>query len=219
MVEKITSIKCGIFYGFTQNEISKILSSFPVNVMKYDAGEYIHIEGDNISTIGIIISGGVNILKEDYDGNTNIISTLSEGDIFAEVFVLAGLKEIPVTVGATVNSEIIHINYKIMIEATSKLGNIHTRLIDNLLRIVSRNALALNRKLQIISKKTTRSKILEYLYSQSKINKSNKFSIIYNRDELASYLCVDRSALSRELSSMKRDGLIYFNKNNFELIN
>ncbi len=219
MIEKVVYVKCRLFNDFTDDEVKMVLSNLHVVLEKYSTDEYIYTQGDAINTIGIIVKGSINILKEDYDGNTNIISTLREGDMFAEVFVLAGVKEIPVTVSAASECEIIHLDYKMLIIATSKLGDIHVRLIDNLLKIVAGNALALNRKLQIVSKKTTRGKVLEYLYSQSRLHKSNEFKINYSREELANYLCVDRSALSRELSNMERDGLIEFDKNNFKIIN
>ncbi len=219
MIEKVVCVKCRLFNGFTDEEVKMVLSSLHVELEKYRTGEYIYTQGDAVNTIGIIVKGSVNVLKEDYDGITNIISSLREGDMFAEVFVLAGIKEIPVTVSAASECEIIHLDYKKVITATSKLGDTNARLIDNLLKIVAGNALALNRKLQIVSKKTTRGKVLEYLYSQSRLHKSNEFYISYNREELANYLCVDRSALSRELSNMKRDGLIEFDKNNFKILN
>ncbi len=219
MIDNVMYVKCRLFNGFTDEEIKMVLSSLHVVLEKYRTDEYIHTQGDAINTIGIIVKGSVNVLKEDYDGNTNIISSLREGDMFAEVFVLAGVKEIPVTVSAASECEIIHLDYKKVITATSKLGDIHVKLIDNLLKVVAGNALALNRKLQIVSKKTTRGKVLEYLYSQSRLHKSSTFKINYNREELANYLCVDRSALSRELSNMEKDGLIEFDKNNFKIIN
>ncbi len=218
MIERINKIDCNLFNGLTNEDMERVLSESTLLIAKYNKNDYIYMQGDEVTTIGIVLEGHVDILKDDYNGNSNIIATLKTGSMFAEVFVLAGFKNMPVTVVAGSDCEVIHIDYNKLIKASEKLGSIYTTVSTNLLKIVAQNALKLNKKLQVVSKKTTREKVLEYFYSQPKIKNSNIIVINYNREELANYLCVDRSALSRELSKMQDEGIIKFNKNKFELL-
>jgi len=174
------------------------------------------LSGDTVNFVGLILSGSVKVIKEDIDGNITILTELSIADIFGEVFACASITHSPVTVQAAEDTEILFIDYRKIITSCSVACQFHTRLIENMLKLLAQKNLLLNQKIEIISKRTTRDKLLCFFDYQR--NGTRKFSIPYNREELARYLCVDRSAMSNELCKMRDDGIIKFQKNTFEII-
>ena len=168
--------------------------------------------------MGIVLSGKVHIVREDYYGNRNIVAIVSTGEMFGEVFACAGTDLMPVSVFAEEISEIMFIDLRSITTTCGQGCEFHGVIIRNLLRIVSEKNLILNRKIDFLSKRSTREKLLSYLSAQAKRTGSAEFSIPFNRQELADFLCVDRSAMSAELSKMSRDGLIRYEKSRFRLL-
>lgn len=207
-----------LFNRLDKQEISSILTCLNPKKKSYKKDEYILLAGDNITDIGIILSGKVHIIKEDYLGNRHILTTLTDGDLFAEVFVCAHINTLPVTIYAVSDSEILFIDYQRIINTCSSACNFHSLLIENMLSIISMKNVMLNQKIEYLTKRTTREKLLAYLYHQAELVGSNKFTIPLNRQELADFLCVDRSAMSNELSKLRDEGYISYNKNLFELL-
>ena len=182
----------------------------------YNKGEIILLSGDRVDHIGLIISGSVKIIKEDMDGNASILTELGASEIFGEVFACAGISQSPVTIQASEASEILFIDYKKIITTCPSACPFHARLIENMLKLIAVKNLMLNQKIEILSKRTTREKLFYYFDLQR--GAASKFSIPFNREELARYLCVDRSAMSNELCKMRDEGLLRFYKNTFELL-
>jgi CRP-like cAMP-binding protein len=174
------------------------------------------MSGDTINFVGVILSGGVKIIKEDINGRAAILTELGTSDIFGEVFACANISQSPVTIYASLDSEILFIDYKKIVTTCPSACPFHTRLIENMLKLMAYKTLALNQKIETLSKRTTREKLLSFFDSQR--GPAKKFTIPYNREELAHYLCVDRSAMSNELCKMRDEGLIAFKKNTFELL-
>ena len=168
--------------------------------------------------MGIVLSGKVHIVREDYYGNRNIVAIVSPGEMFGEVFACAGTDLMPVSVFAEEISEIMFIDLRSITATCGQGCESHDVISRNLLRIVSEKNLILNRKIDFLSKRSTREKLLSYLSAQAKRTRSAEFSIPFNRQELADFLCVDRSAMSAELSKMSRDGLIRYEKSRFRLL-
>ncbi|MBR6798810.1 MAG: Crp/Fnr family transcriptional regulator, partial [Firmicutes bacterium] len=125
-----------------------------------------------------------------------------------ESFACAEVEELPVSVVASENSEIMLIDCKRIITTCSSSCRFHNMIIHNLLQVLATKNLAFNKKIEITSKRTTRDKLMTYLLSQAKIHGSSSFEIPFDRQELADYLGVERSAMSKEISKMKDDGLI-----------
>ena len=162
------------------------------------------------------MSGCVRVLREDIDGEAGILAELSAPNLFCEVFACAELEHSPVSIIASEDCEVLLMDYKRIVQPCPTACRYHNQLIKNLLRAVARKSLLLNQKVEILSKRTIRERILSFLVSHSDSEK--KVTIPYNREEMARYLCIDRSALSRELCKMRDDGLILFNRNIFELL-
>ena len=207
-----------VFYGMIDEELRGLLECFHARVRKYEKEEMIIRQGDVISNIYLILDGGVNIEKDSYWGRRIIISWLGKNQNLALSFV--GSKNVESSVDAiTVEDTLVLIlSYE---KCTSMCQNACTRhkvLINNLFQILSKENIELIQKIENVSQKTIRDKVLTFLSNEAQKNHSNEFDIQFNRQDLADYLNVDRSAMSFELSKLQKEGLIKYNKNHFELI-
>lgn len=206
-----------LFEGIDEMDIGSLLKCLSASTKKFSKGDIIYMDGETILHVGIILSGRLQIVKEDYFGNRTIMSDLGVGEIFGEVFACSKIDKIPVTVISAMDSEILFINYRQILAVCPSSCEFHLKLISNMLDILALKNLMLNHKIDCLSKRTTRERILTYLSFQSRKAESSSFKIPFNRQELADYLCVDRSAMSSELGKMRDEGIIEFNKNKFTL--
>ncbi len=205
-----------LFNNIPQKDFSSMLTCLGAFDKSYDKNEVILNEGERIHFVGMVLEGAVKIIKSDYDGNEVIIGEVAKGDIFAEVFACAEISKSPVSIISATQSTILFFDYRKILSTCSSSCAFHRQLIANMLKEVANKSLYLNRRVDVISKKTLRDKILTYLHYESRGLK--KITIPMNRQELASFLCADRSALSSELSKMKKDGLIDYNKSEVYLL-
>ena len=204
-----------IFFNVPYDEFVRILNCLSTRISSYKKNETIINEGDEVTFIGVIISGSVKIIKEDERGNVSMYTELPEYGMFGDILTSAGITHSPVLIFANEDTEILKINSKKLLGLCSAACPSHIKLLGNLLREVAKKSFSLNRKIEVLSKRSTREKILCFLdlYRDG----SKKFSIPYNREEMAEYLCVDRSAMSYELSKMRDEGMIHYKKNQFEV--
>ncbi len=205
-----------LFNGISFDEFEKIFYCIGARKESYKKNDIIVLSGNRIDFIGIVLLGSVKVIKEDINGNISILTELTKAELFAETFVCAGILHSPVTIQSSENSEILFINYNKIINICSAGCIFHTKLIENMLKLLAHKNLMLNQKIDILSKRTTREKLLLFFETQRGMEK--KFKIPYNREELAHYLCVDRSAMSNELCKMRNEKLIKFKKNEFEIL-
>ena len=183
----------------------------------YKKGNYITHTGDSINSIGVVLKGNVQMLKEDVWGNTAILAIIAEKDIFGETFVCSRSYNSTVSFRATADCEVLFLSFAKILHSCTNACEFHHRLIDNMVTLIALKNMQLMEKLEIISKKTLREKILIYLSRQAQQSSQMRFTVPMGRMELADYLGADRSALSRELSRMKEEGLIDYNKSTFRL--
>ena len=167
---------------------------------------------------GMVETGKLQIIKEDYWGNRSIIETAGPGDVFGEAFSCAEIVPVPVSVVAAEQTRVLLFDYQKLLTTCSSSCEFHTRVIKNMIRILAEKNIMLMQKMEHITKRSTREKLLSYLSTQAFIKKSSSFDIPFNRQELADYLSVDRSAMSAELSRMRDEGMIRFKKNHFTLV-
>lgn len=200
--------KCILFRGIEEDEILSMLSCLDARVVDARMGEYIFSEGEAAKYVGIVLTGEAQIVRNDFFGNRTIVAAIMPGELFGESFACAEVEELPVSVAASENSEIMLIDCKRIITTCSSSCRFHNMIIHNLLQVLANKNLAFNKKIEITSKRTTRDKLMTYLLSQAKIHGSSSFEIPFDRQELADYLGVERSAMSKEISKMKDDGLI-----------
>lgn len=210
--------RVSLFKGLNDYELEKVLTCLNPIIRTYSKGSFVISSGDLVSSFGIILNGSGIVFNEDVFGNRNILAKLKKGSLFGEVFACAKIDSSPVCVLAESESIIMFIDYHRALFSCSNSCSFHNKIIENMVYIIANKNLNLTRKIEHISKRTIREKILSYLSTQSTINKSNSFNIPFNRQEMADYLGVDRSALSKELSKMACEGIVKYTKNYFELL-
>lgn len=210
--------RCSLFEGIDPSDYSVMLECLGARVMGFGKGQEIFSEGDEAVYIGIVLSGAVQIVKEDYYGNRSIVDRMEPGELFGESFACADGGPLPVNVVAAESCEIMLLGSRRISTSCSKACGFHSKLIYNLLKIVSRRNLVFNRKLEILSKRTTREKLMTYLMYEAKRQGRQEFSIPFDRQALADYLGVERSAMSAELSRLQRDGVLTTDRNHFCLL-
>ncbi len=201
-----------LFKGLNEEEINEAIRKLDGRVRTITSEEIIFHAGDDANYVGIVLKGAINIIKDDSLGNTRILAALSEGEVFGEVFPFVGIKKYPVSAQAVRDSEILLLRYGNLLWGEEKTNSI---LIKNMLNLMARKNILLNQKNDILSKRTIREKVICFLSYESRGRK--EFVIPLNREEMAMHLAVDRSALSKELAKMKKDGIIDYNKNKFVL--
>jgi len=204
-----------LFQGIEYSDFEPMLTCLSARTARYKKNGIILLSGNKIDFVGLVVSGKAQIIKEDAEGRIAIMGNIVEAEIFGEAFACAGITLSPVTVQAAENSEILFIDYKKIVTTCSSACSYHTRLIENMLKLIAFKNLALNQKIEILSKRTTREKLI--CYFDSVRGSEKKFTIPFNRQGLAYYLCVDRSAMSGELCRMRDEGLIKFHMNEFEI--
>ena len=215
----IQTIKgCPLFKGISDAQLQSLFDCLSAKKEAYKKDDFIFRVDDRAVLVGVVISGGANVIQEDFWGNRTILTHIDPGELFGESFSCAETERLPVSVIATEASEIMFMDYRKIVTVCSSACVFHSQLISNMLRILADKNILLTRKMEFISKRTTREKLLSFLSAQAMQTKKNKVIIPFNRQELADFLCVERSALSREMSLMKKDGLLDYEKNRFTLI-
>ena len=206
-----------LFSGITASESAAMLTCLSARKVSYKKNAFIFRHGEKITSFGMVLFGSVHIIKEDIWGNRHIIGGAGSGDLFGEAYACSHSGFLEVSALASQPSDILFLDIKRVLTSCSNSCEFHSRLIQNLLSILAEKNLMLNKKIEYISKKTLRSKILSYLSDVSIQKGSSSFEIPFNRQQLADYLSADRSALSNELSKMRDEGLLSFQKNHFVL--
>ncbi len=205
-----------LFYEIEEENIFPMLACIGAHKKEYKKNQIIFREGENISSIGIVLKGKVQLSKYGYSGNKSIITTINNYEMFGESFASAGVK-LPVDVISIEDSIIMFIDINRILKSCSNACSFHNKMISNLLKAVAIKNVILNKKIEIISKRTTREKLLTYLYLKSKEEGKLSFTIPYDRQSLADYLEVDRSGLSMEISKLCKEEVIECKKNYFVL--
>lgn len=206
-----------LFSGVGENEINAMLNCLQAKVYNYNKGEYILRQGEHINNIMVLVEGNLYIQRDDYWGNRSIINMIGIGDMFGEAYVAPESGAILNDVVAVKDSTVIFFDVKKILTTCSSSCRFHTIVIQNLFFAISEKNRMLIQKLGHMSKRTTREKLISYLSEQAKKQKSGTFLIPLNRQQLADFLSVDRSAMSNELCKMRDEGLLTFEKNKFTL--
>ena len=209
--------KSTLFHGVSATELISLIDCLGCSFKEYKKNEIVYHKGDLVSEIGIVVSGRIHIIKDDIWGNSNIIAEASEGGMFAEAVVCSGIGSLPVSVMAAIDTKVCFVDFKRIIATCSSACVFHTMLIRNMINVFAQKNIMLAEKMEHITKRTTRDKLLSYLSLQSEYKNSRSFEVPFDRQGLADYLSVERSALSSEMSKLRADGVIKYRKNHFEL--
>jgi CRP-like cAMP-binding protein len=211
-----TYMKCPLFRGIERQNLEKAFICMKVRQKKVGKGAILAIAGDTLDRFGIVLKGGLHIVYDDFWGRRAILEEIGEGGLYGAAFAFSG-QPISVSIEASCDSVLLQIPSIRLTETCENACPFHKRLIENALTLLSQNSMRLVEKINIISRKSTREKLLYWLSLEALRAKSSKFTVAFSRQELADYLAVERSAMSAELSHMQKDGLIKYNKKEFVL--
>ena len=200
--------QCPLFAGISRQELGQMLSCLGGKITGIAKGNPVFIEGAPAEFVGVVLDGKVQILRTDYYGNRSVLTVVSPGGLFGEAFACAGVETLPVSAIALQTCTVLLLDCKRVLTGCSNACPFHSRLVRNLLQGIAQKNLILTRKIQCMSQKTTQEKLMEFLLEQAKQQGSAEFVIPYDRQALADYLGVERSAMSAEISKLKKAGRI-----------
>ena len=209
---------CPLFRDITDDDLGSMLTCLGAKSECFDKRYTIIAEGSPAKYIGIVLSGSVSVEQTDIYGNRSILSVAGSSHIFGEAFACADVDAVPVSVVANEDSLIMFINIERILVTCSNNCPFHNKLIRNLMHDLAQKTLMFHRKIDVISRRTTREKLLSYLNYEARRQSSGSFDIPFDRQGLADYLEVDRSGLSLEISKLRKEGILESRKNHFTLL-
>jgi len=210
--------KTQMFSGVVEDEITAMLSCLDARLHRYKKGEYVLRQGEYLHDITVLVEGSLHIQKDDYWGNRSILSQLAVGDMFGEAYVAPESGVLLNDVVAVEDSAVIFFDVRRILTTCPSACRFHAMVVQNMFFAISKKNRALVQKLDHMSKRSTRAKLISYLSEEAKRHNSGTFTIPFNRQQLADFLSVDRSAMSNELCKMRDEGLLEFEKNRFQLL-
>ena len=203
--------KTGLFKGIKSFDLMSLLDCLNAVTHNVRKGQIVLLAGDKPEFIGVVLSGKIHIIREDCGGKRSLVAAVQSGGIFAETMCCADVSQSPVTIIAAENSGYLKLRFTYLLKTCSKFCVFHKRLMENMLSLLAKKNLMLQRRMEILELKTIREKVMRYFESFAE----SRITLPFNREEMADFLCVDRSALSHELIKMRNDGLIDYKKNIF----
>lgn len=209
-------LQIDLFENVSNNEVLELLKCIGIKTKVFRKNAFILKAGSKIDYLAVILGGNAVISKTDSFGKQTVIEKLKMNDIFGHNIVCCGLDKSPVDIVAENECEVLFLPFEKVVTPCEKLCPYHLQLIKNVMKMISKRNSLLNDKIDIIGQKTTRDKILALLETYR--NGQRVFTIPYSREEMAKFLCVDRSAMSRELCRMRDEGILKFSKNHFEIL-
>jgi CRP-like cAMP-binding protein len=185
-----------------------MLSCLGARKIDVDKGEPIFLEGDSAQFMGVVLSGAVQVVRDDYYGTRSVLAIIQPGGAFAEAFACSALSAMPVSVIALQPSTVSLLDCARVLTVCPNGCRFHNQVVKNLLRAIAQKNLMLTQKIRYMSEKTTKEKVMAFLLDQAKEHGCSEFTIPYDRQALADYLGVERSAMSAEISKLKKSGSI-----------
>ncbi len=218
MKDIIYEVHSPLFDGIKAEDLKAMLGCIGYHIGVYKKGQIIAFEEENMKHIGIVISGSVDMVKEDLWGNKTMLVRMRKDELFGETFACGEDNLSVVTFVVSEEAKILFMPFARVMHSCTMACEFHHRLIENMVKVIANKNRDLMQKVDVVSKRTIREKLLAYLSIQAQRQNSRYFEIPMGRVELAEYLCIDRSALTRELVKMKEDGLIDYDKNCFRIL-
>ena len=207
-----------LFSGIGEKEITAMLHCLQAKLHTYEKGESVFRQGEYLNDIAVLVHGSLHIQRDDYWGHHSIINTIHVEEMFGEAYAAPDSGAILNDVAAIEDSAIVLFDINKILTTCPSACKFHSTVIKNLYFAISAKNRSLMQKLSHMSNRSTREKLMSYLSEEAKKQNSSTFSIHFNRQQLADFLSVDRSAMSNELCKMRDEGLLQFHKNNFTLL-
>lgn len=212
-----TIAKASIFKGISDDEISSLIACLGARNGAYKKGQFILRTGDTPDSVGLLLTGSALIIQDDFWGNRNILARVNPSTLFAEAFACSPGTIMNVDVTAEDTCSVMWLKVSRILSTCPTACSYHSRMMRNLLSELAVKNLQFNERMMHMGQRTTREKVLSYLSVQSQKQGKKEFDIVFNRQQLADYLSVERSALSAELSKLRNGGYIEFERNHFVL--
>ncbi len=209
--------QCELFSGIETEEITHVLDCLQARPAQFSRQQIIYAMGDAPRAVGIVLSGAVDVLKDDWWGNRAMMQRIGPSGIFGESFAMAEAARLPVSVVAAESTRVLFLDARSILTGCPTACSYHTRLIYNTARLLAQKNIDLTLSMEHLSRRTIREKLLSYLNWTAQRQGSNTFTLPLNRQELADTLCVDRSAMCAVLSALKREGVVDYNRATFTL--
>ena len=218
MKDILYEINSPLFAEIQPDSRKAVLGCTGYHIGTFRKGDIVAFAEENIRHIGIVISGAVDMVQEDLWGNRTMLVRIRKDELFGETFACGSDNLSVVTFLVSEDARILFIPFDKVMHSCTMACEFHLQLIKNMVSIIANKNRELIQKVQVVSKRTIREKVLAYLSIQAQAQDTRYFEIPLGRVELAEYLCVDRSALTRELAKMKDAGLIDYDRNCFRML-
>ena len=205
-----------VFKGLSESELGQMMDSACARSCSFAKGSFIFHAGDTVQEMGVVQKGSVNIENIDPWGNKSILSNVPAGQVFAETYALCQ-EPLMVNAVAAENCEILFLNLQALMSEHNAGSSWYMKIMQNMLRIAVQKNLILSHRIFCTTAKTVRGRLLTYLSAMAVKKGSSTFQVPFDRQQMADYLNLDRSALSKELGRMRDEGMIEFYKNTFRL--
>ena len=209
---------CKLFEGSPSERINGLFTQLAVRELSLKKGEVLFKAGTKITDFAVVMSGRLAISSYDADGRRNIVEQLEPMETVAISLAVANIQTVAITVEARQDSEVLLVSAEKVLNLTGKPSDEHLRLLRNITRELARKAVHLGRKMRIISSRTTSERLMKYLIEESVRRGTDEFDIPFDRQALADYLCVERSALCSEIGRLTREGVFETRKCHFKLL-
>jgi len=210
---------CRLLAGIEAKDFARLCECLSVRERNLFDKETFLFEDAPCDKIGLVISGSVQMSRRRTDGGRLVLETVMPGDVFGSTYAFRDGSKVGITLTAVGETTVLLFETHKFTRPVPGLGEAHLRLLHNLLAIMSHKTLQMKQKLRILSKRTIRERVMATLRILSHRAQSHEFDMPFDRQAFADYLCVDRCALSAELSKLQRDGVIAFDRRRFRLIN
>ncbi len=215
----LTLSESPLFRGISGTEAEKLLVCLSARQAEYKRGAMLLCAGTPSADMALVLVGRVDIVQDDFWGNRNLVRVCAPGALFGEAYACTGDQKLYVSVIAQTDTAVLWLNAQRVLTTCPDTCGCHSVLIRNLLKQLAFNNIRMSRKMEHITQRTTRDKLLSYLSAQAQEHGRAEFDIPLSRQQLADYLSVERSAMSAELSRLRRDGLIESDRTHFILRN
>lgn len=212
-------LMCKLFEGIPSEKINDFFVHLAVREVALKKGDVLFNSGSKITDFVVVLSGRLSISSYDANGHRKIIEMFEPMDSVAISLAVAGIQSVAISVEARQDSVVILFNADNVLNPVGKPSEEHIRLLRNITKELARKTVLLGRKMRIISSRTTSDRLMKYLIEESVRRRSKEFEIPFDRQALADYLCVDRSALSAEISKLVEKGVIESHKSYFKILN
>lgn len=184
----------------------------------FPKGSYLPVSEESVPLMGVVLEGSVAMLSEDRGGKRSLLTILWQDQLFGETYACAQAKNRIIAYQARTDCQVLLMNYDRVLHSCKVTCLFHHRLVENMVELIAAKNLELTEKIEAVSCTTIREKVLTYLRRLAQSQDSPRVTVPFGRTELADYLCVDRSAMTRELARMREAGLLDYHKREFILL-